>query len=427
MLYICVQSCSIKIVLINPIYMHIIQVTDRKTTRQFHDTVRVIYKGDPTFVCPLDNDIEAIFDPQQNSYFRNGDARRWILKDDHGHLIGRVAAFYNWDKANKYEQPTGGLGFFECIDDKDAAFLLFDTCRDWLEKEGLEAMDGPVNFGENERYWGLLVEGFDNPSYGMNYHHPYYQKFFEAYGFYNFFEQITNKLDLTRAFPERFWKIADWIRQKPGFRYEHFRMAKVENYIRDIKEIYDQAWVYHEHFTPLDPDVIRKEFKAAKPILVEEFIWFVYHDDKPVAFLVMLPDANQVLKHFNGKMSLFGKLKFLYLKRKNVFTKARITVMGVVPRFQRYGIESAIFWNMDKVMRHKPSYREIELAWVGDFNPKMQKLHAAVESTFSKKHITYRKLFKEGAFKRASTIPDDPRLKPDCNQKPETAVRQEDN
>jgi hypothetical protein len=62
------------------------------------------------------------------------------------------------------------MGFFECIDKQEAAFLLFDTCKAWLEKAGMEAMDGPINFGENESYWGLLVEGFDNPSYGMNYH-----------------------------------------------------------------------------------------------------------------------------------------------------------------------------------------------------------------------------------------------------------------
>lgn len=384
--------------------MKIIQVTDRKTVRQFHDAIRVIYKDDPNFVCPLDKDIEAIFDPSKNTFFNNGDASRWILINDNGELIGRVAAFYNWEKARKYEQPTGGMGFFECIDNQEAAFLLFDTCRDWLEEAGLQAMDGPVNFGENESYWGLLVEGFDNPSYGMNYHHSYYQNFFENYGFYNFFEQITNKLDLTREFPERFWKIADWIRQKPGFAYEHFKKKNSEKYLRDIKEVYDQAWVHHEHFTPIDLDILRKEFQKAKHILNEEFIWFAYHDKKPVAFLVMLPDANQILKYFNGRLNLLDKIRFLLLKRKDLYTKARITVMGVIPRFQRYGIESAIFWHMDKIMRKKPNYTEIELAWVGDFNPKMQKLHDAVQSTFSKRHITYRKLFKKGTEKRANII-----------------------
>lgn len=387
--------------------MQIIQVKTRSNARRFHDTLRKLYKDDPHFVCPLDDEIEGIFNPRNNVYFRDGDAARWILIDDKNRLIGRVAAFYNWKKANKYDQPTGGMGFFECINNKEAAFLLFDTCRKWLEKAGLEAMDGPVNFGENDNYWGLHVEGFDNPSYGMYYHKPYYRELFESYGFQEYFEQVTNKIELSRAFPERFWKIADWVRQKPGFSFKHFSKAQADKFITDLKDIYDQAWVYHEHFTPINPEVVKKAFQRAKHILDEEFIWFAYHDDKPIAFLVMLPDANQLLRYFNGRLTIFDKLRFLCLKRKKLFTRARITVMGVIPRFQRYGIESAIFWHMDKVMKNKPNYKEIELAWVGDFNPRMQRLHSAVESSFSKKHITYRFLFKGGIIKKAAVISPD--------------------
>ncbi|MDP2423798.1 MAG: hypothetical protein Q8M23_05560, partial [Bacteroidales bacterium] len=321
------------------------------------------------------------------------------------------AAFYNYAKANKFDQRTGGLGFFECINNKEAAFLLFDACRQWLLKAGMEAMDGPINFGENDSYWGLLVDGFENPSYGMYYHKPYYKALFEEYGFKEYYEQITNKIDLSRKFPERFWKIADWVRQKPGFSFEHFKKSRLDKYLNDVKEVYDQAWVYHEHFTPLNKDVLKAEFIKAKHILDEEFIWFAYHDNNPIAFLVMIPDVNQLLKHFNGRLSLLDKLRFLRLKKKNLLTKARITVMGVVPRFQRYGIESAIFWYMDKMMQHKPNYKEIELSWVGDFNPKMQRLHAAVEGTFSKKHITYRIIFDGRPVSKAHTIPSDPRVK----------------
>lgn len=390
--------------------MQLKQVTNRKTIRQFHDVMRVIYHNDAHFVCPLDNDIESIFNPVKNAYFANGDAIRWILTDDKGNLIGRVAAFYNFVKANKYEQPTGGFGFFECINNKEAAFMLFDACKQWLTKEGMEAMDGPINFGENDRFWGLLVEGFENPSYGMYYHKPYYKELFEAYGFSQYYEQITNKIDLTRKFPERFWRIADWVRQKPGFSFEHFNKKKPDKYLSAVKEVYDQAWVYHEHYSPLNIKVLKEEFAKAKHILDEEFIWFAYHDNNPIAFLVMLPDVNQILKHFNGRLSLLDKLKFLRLKKKIQFTKARITVMGVVPRFQRYGIESVIFWHMDKMMQHKPHYKEIELSWVGDFNPKMQRLHSAVEGTFSKRHITYRIIFDGRPVTKAQTIPSDPRV-----------------
>ena len=80
------------------------------------------------------------------------------------------------------------MGFFECINDKSASILLMDTCRNWLQENGMEAMDGPINFGENDNFWGLLIYGFTHPAIGMNYNPPYYQEFFESYGFKTYFE-----------------------------------------------------------------------------------------------------------------------------------------------------------------------------------------------------------------------------------------------
>jgi len=386
--------------------MKLTEVKSRKDARRFLDVARVLFKNDSNWVCPLDNDIETIFDPAMNSYFGHGVATRWILEDGNGRLLGRVAAFINHNKAQTFEQPTGGMGFFDCIDDKEAAFLLFGACKEWLMARKMEAMDGPINFGENDTFWGLLVDGFVPPSYGMNYHHPYYKEFFEAYGFSPYYEQVTNHLDVTKPFPDRFWKIASWVANKPGFTFEHFKFAHADKYIKDLKKVYDEAWVYHEHFTPLDESAIRAGLEKAKPILEEEIIWFAYHEGQPIAFLVMFPDVNQIFKHFNGKLNLWNKLRFLYYKRRNAMTRTRITVMGVAPKFQRYGIESAIFKKLRMAFDKRPHYTEIELSWVGDFNPKMQALHEAVGGKFGKKHITFRKLFSETAKpQKAGTIP----------------------
>jgi GNAT superfamily N-acetyltransferase len=386
--------------------MKIIEVKSGKDARRFLNVARVLYKNDKNWICPLDKDIEAIFDPEKNTYFSHGEATRWILTDDDGKLSGRIAAFINYKKANSFEQPTGGMGFFECINDKKAAFMLFDTCRQWLTDRKMEAMDGPINFGENDTFWGLLVDGFVPPSYGMNYNHVYYKGFFEEYGFFPYFEQVTNHLDYTKPFPERFWKIANWISNKPGFTFEHFKLEQADKYIKDLKKVYDEAWVYHEHFTPLDESDIRTAFEKAKPILEEEIIWFAYHDGEPIAFLVMIPDVNQIFKYFNGKLHLWNKLRFLYYKKRKTMTRTRITVMGVTPRFQRFGIESAIFKKLKWAFDKRPHYTEIELSWVGDFNPKMQALHEAVGGKFGKKHVTYRKLFKEVAQpQKAGRIP----------------------
>ncbi len=94
-----------------------------------------LYKNSPHWIRPLDQDIEAVFDPGKNKSFRHGECIRWILLDKSGDVIGRVAAFVNRKTARKgNDQPTGGIGFFECVNDREAAFALFDQCKDWLKQ-----------------------------------------------------------------------------------------------------------------------------------------------------------------------------------------------------------------------------------------------------------------------------------------------------
>ena len=392
--------------------MQITEVISNQHIKDFHKVPHIVYKNDKTWVCQLETEIEKIFNPDTNVFFRNGEVCRWILRDDKGELIGRVAAFINKNKAYNYTQPTGGMGFFECIENKEAIFKLFDQCEIWLSEKGMEAMDGPINFSENDNYWGLLVDGFTHPGIGMQYNPPYYQKYFEEYGFKFYFEQVTNHLDITKPLPERFFKIADWIRQKPGYSFEHIKISNAEKYINDFKKVYDTAWQFHENFTPIDVEMLKRTILNAKEIIDEEFIWFAYHENEPVAFLVMFPDVNQILKHLNGKLNFWNKLRFLYLKKKNTITRARITIMGVTPQFQKSGIESGIFWHLSQVMKTKPWYTELELSWVGDFNPKMRALHESVGAKYAKKHITYRKLFNENnIFQRSTIIPTDTKEK----------------
>jgi hypothetical protein len=375
--------------------MHLVEVTDKKTARQFLDIAKELYKNDKFWVCPLDNDINQIFDRKQNAFYHDGDAIRWILTDDDGKLIGRIAAFYNKKKAFRYKQPTGGAGFFECIDDPLAADMLFTASRTWLESQGMEAMDAPINFGENDNFWGLLVEGYTHPAYGMPYNFPYYKKMFEDWGFKPYFTQITKHLDLTVPLPDRFYKIAEWVNRRGGFKFRHFTYKEQNKFLHDLKEVYDQAWVNHEHFIPLDMEVVKKGLEGAKPILEEEFIWFVYHDDKPVAFYIMFPDVNMILRHFKGNLNLWNKMRFLYYKKTKEITRIRQTMMGVIPKFQGAGLESAIFWHLrEPVIVKRPHITEMELSWVGDFNPKMLAIQEAVNAKPGKIHITYRKLFK---------------------------------
>jgi hypothetical protein len=371
--------------------MKIIEVTNKITEKMFLQFPRALYKNDPNWVCPLDKDIVAVFDPVRNSHYKEGEACRWVLENNQGNIIGRISAFYSKIKILPNRIRTGGIGHFECIEDQKAANMLFDTAKHWLETKGMQAMDGPVNFGENDSNWGLLVEGFTHPAYGMPYHHPYYKKLFENYGFQIFFKQYSYHLDLNKKFPERFWKIAEWICRKPGFTFKHFTWKEVDKYIDDMVQIYNQAWSnFKEDYTPLNPVEVKTTLRKAKPILDEELIWFAYHNNEPIGFFIMFPDINQILKKMNGKLHLWNKVRFFYYKKIRTINRIRAQVAGVIPKFQNSGVESGIFWNLRQVMDHKPHYQEVELSWVGDFNPKMIALYEAVGGVRAKTHHTYR-------------------------------------
>ena len=387
--------------------MYISKVTDKKGRKDFIKAAKIIYKNDPVWVCPFDESIDAVFNPKHNVFYSHGTAERWVLRDGSGKLTGRIAAFIDYKTSHIQEQPTGGIGFFECINDQNSANLLFDTAKEWLSANKMEAMDGPVNFGQRDSYWGLLVEGFTHPSNEVAYNHPYYQQLFETYGFKTYFKQEGFHLDITKKMPDRFTRIAEWVAQKPGYEFRHFTWKEEEKYIQDFAEVYNKAWSsFMENFEPLKVDYIRKTLKKAKVILEEEFIWLAYNNGKPIAIYLMYPDINEILKHMNGKLNLYSKLKFIYLKKKKVITRARGVLMGVIPEFQNRGIESAFIMEISKVIERKPQYKEIEFSWVGDFNPKMRKIFISVGSVPAKHYITYRYLFDRSAPYKRYPIPE---------------------
>jgi hypothetical protein len=372
--------------------MKIVPVANKESRKEFLDVVSFIYEGDKNWIRPLDQDIDKVFDPMENPFFLHGQCTRWILQDDQQKTIGRVAAFINDKKANSYEVPTGGMGFFECINAQEAAFLLFDTVKHWLQERGMKAMEGPINFGENDTFWGLLVEGFIPPSYGMNYHLPYYHNFFTAYGFETAYEQLTNHIDLTIPFPARFTKIANWVAAKPDYTFEHFKKDRADKYIDDLMEIYNDGWKDFENFVPIKKETLKKSFKQMEVIMDENLIWFAYANGEPASFVVIIPDANQMIKGLNGKLGLIEKIKFAY-KRWIGVKRMRAIVMGTKSSFQKLGLESALFIKLGEYVLPKNQYEELELSWVGDFNEKMLAIHQATGATFGKRHLTMRKTF----------------------------------
>lgn len=372
--------------------MKLTVVDNKFTERMFIEAGKVPYKNDPNWICPLDVDIERVFDPKVNAYFADGDARRWVLENNNGQSVGRVAAFYTKNALTDGKR-IGGMGFFECIYDVHAAQALFDACKKWLQQEGIEGMDGPINFGERDKFWGLMVEGFKNPSYQENYNPHYYQALFENYGFKKIIEQSTSDLERGAFNFERFNKLGSRILGNPKYTFEHFKKNEKERFAADFMHIYNLAWQHHDGFTPLTLERTRQLIEEFMPIVVEDIIWFAYADGEPAAFYVNLIDVNQIFKHLNGKFNIWAKLKFMYYLKTQKVNRVRGIAYGIIPKYHNLGLDTGMIMKFYEAIQNHPEVTNVEMAWIGDFNPKMHSLLHSLGATRTKVHYTYRIMF----------------------------------
>lgn len=371
--------------------MKMYEVKTEEDKRAFLDLAVELYKNDPNWIRPLDKDIEEVFDPEKNKFFKKGECTRWLLKDDNGKVIGRIASFIN--KQYKQEQPTGGVGFFECINDKAAAHFMLDHCKQWLQERGMEAMDGPINFGERERWWGLQVQGFQPPLYCMNYNPPYYQELFESYGFREYFGQVCFSLKVKDRVQEKFYTRHAEIAKDPNYKAVHIRKAELDRFAADFTYVYNKAWAGHGGGKSLEEKVVKKMFQSMKPAMDESISWFTYYKEEPIAMWINLPDLNQYFKHFNGKFGLLQKLRFLWMKRFGKCSRFVGLVFGIIPEFQGKGVDAFMIMEAAKVIQGQMKYEDYEMLWIGDFNPKMINIAESLGTHRSRRLQTYRYLF----------------------------------
>jgi hypothetical protein len=375
------------------IFMRLIEVNTPALARDFIQVNVQLNQHDKQYIRPLDKDIQEIFDPAKNKTFRQGACIRWLLQDDQGQCIGRIAAFVNKKYRSKGDDgPVGGIGFFDCINDQSAANQLLDQAKNWLVEKGMTAMDGPINFGERDRWWGLVIEGFQEPLYGMNYNPPYYQQLFENYGFDIFFKQICvgmyPKDPLNPKLLERHKVFAN----DPAYSATHIQKSQLEKYARDFCTVYNKAWAGHGGMKEMKAEQAIILFKKMKPVMDEKIVWFVYHQQEPVGIFVNLPDLNQWFKHLNGKFGFLHKLYFLWLKWTKPNKKFTGLVFGIAPEYQGTGLDAYLIVEAGKVVQSDAvPYIDYEMQWIGDFNPKMLNVAASLSDTYTSRVLaTYR-------------------------------------
>ena len=386
------------------------EVTDARLEREWLDLPKRIYRGNRNWVCPLDPSIRAVFDPEKNDLFTGGEAIRWVLRDASGQVVGRIDAFYNREKAMLETQPTGGCGFFECIDDQQAADVMFDAARMWLASRGMEAMDGPINFGQRSDWWGVLVEGFEfQPLYKNPYNLSYYKELFENYGFRNYFNQHSFiwRKDASEANRQIFAR-AERLYATPGYRVEHLDMHNLEDAAENFRIIYNRAWALFSGVKPMSSPEALSMMRMLKPVLDPEIVFFAYFNDEPIGFFVTVPDLNRIIGKFNGKFGLWQKLRLMWdLKVRRKCDRIFGIIFGIAPEYHGKGVESAIMAEYWKYMdRTDIPYKTLELAWIGDFNPVMNRMiETYVCASRHKIHTTYRYLFdREKEFRRCPRL-----------------------
>ncbi len=375
--------------------MRLIEVQDDKTRAAFHAVPRRIYADDPVWIPHLKQDIDKVFDRDKNRIFKKGgQAKRWVAQDGDGQWVGRIAAFLNPKYSKGMEQPTGGVGFFESTDDDAVATLLLDAAEAWLKEQDMEAVDGPINFGEKDKYWGLLVDNFtDLPSYGMNYNRPYYARFFEARGYQVYYKQFIYGRRVQLDIQEPFERKRAQIEARGGFEVVTARDLTKEQLAEYFCTTYNNAWGGHHGFAKMPLTQAQRTVKALKPVMDPDIIFFVLDQGKPVAFYVNIPELNQIFRHVDGNLDAIGKLKFLYHKWRKTSDIMVGLVFGIDRDYHGQGLDGYLIDIAGKQIQAKGRYHSTTLTWIGDFNPKMIRITENLGTERTRTYHTLRKLF----------------------------------
>ncbi len=372
--------------------MKIIEVTDQSTWKLFHRVPHRIYGNDPNWICPLESDVQNIFDPAFNKYLKTGKARAYVLLDDQGQPAGRIGAFIDYARNEKQNSSAGGIGYFECIENEAYAEALFNRAEDYLTGKGMNIIDGPISLGERDRFWGLLVKGYDKPPYYQeNYHPRYYKAIFERQG-YRPFEQILTLTTTMDTVPvDRFRKISKRVLSKYDIRMEFLDLKKIDKYASDAAKVYNQAFKHIAFFQPLSGPQIIQMFETIKPILEPKMICFAYYNGEPIAFNAIVPEINLYLKGFNGKMNWWKTFLFFWKFRTKKKKPLKGVAFGIHPDHQNKGVYAVLvdYLHTDYTQN---KYGTVCVPTIRGHNKTMVKTTTQLGAKVDRVHVTYRKI-----------------------------------
>ncbi len=342
-----------------------------------------IYQGDRYWVPPLIKDHLQKLGP--NHPFRSHAEMILYLAYRGDEVVGRIAGIIDRHYIEFHQEKVGFFGFFESANDPGVAENLLSAVRGWLRERGMEKMAGPMNPSTNDEC-GLLVDPFDSsPCLMMPYNPPYYPLLLEGAGLKKAMDLYAYWLEKSIFLHNRLDRITERLKAKePQLRIRPLNLRHLDEELKIVKEIYNQAWSRNWGFVPLTEEEIDDLARNLKPLIVPDLILFAYLGEEPIGFVVSLPDYNAVLKHLNGKVGLLGALKYLYYSKK--IRTVRVMLLGIKHAFQKKGVEGLLY--IETFRRGvKKGYPQAECSWILESNTLMQR---GLERMGGRRYKTYR-------------------------------------
>ncbi len=354
----------------------------------------LVYEDDPYWVPPFFSEQLALMDREHHPFYKHAEVEFFLARRG-DEVVGRIAAFTNHRHIQFHDENIGFFGFFEVLDDPDAAQALLDTAEEWARDHGHEAIRGPAQFSTNEEC-GLLVDGFDDlPRIFMTYNPRRYVDLIENAGFEKAMDLWawavpTNIFESGEKFPEKLVRVVKKVEKRGKINIRKLRMRNFKAEVELVKQLYNTCWAKNWGFIPLTDAEIDKLGKELRPILDPDFVLVAEVDGKPVGFSLTLWDLNQPLHAaypHPDEPELWSKFKFAWQWKVRRRTNwVRVFTLGVLPEYRARGID-ALFYYYSAVEALKKGIEFAEMSWILENNDMMNR---GIELMGAEVYKTYR-------------------------------------
>lgn len=367
--------------------IQIVPVTNKKEQMEFIKFPWKIYKNDPYWVPPLIIDMKKMMNRDKYAFFEHSKVDFFLARRN-GKTVGRIAAILNNRHNQVHNDNIGFFGFFETLNDAEVAKSLLDTASDWCRQKGLESIRGPMNYSQNDTC-GLLIDSFDSsPVILMTYNPEYYIGLIENYGFKKAMDLYAYYLSAEKQMPKRLIRVAEKIKKELNITIRPIRMKNFQEEVNKVKKVYNAAWSPNWGFVPLTDNEIEQIAMDLKPAVDPDIVYMAEDNGEPVGFSLAIPDMNIAIKKANGRLFPTGLLKILWNKRK--IDGLRVVIMGVIPEYQKRGIDSVFYW---ETYRNgvKKGYKWGEFSWILENNVMMNRAARMMGAHVYKTYRVYEK------------------------------------